>query len=129
MPAVNLPRQQLPCLFASNFLLALALMGGNGKGGKGDRRARQNSQGRGRGAGRELSPAARGGATQAHTQRHFVSQLLIPETDVAVDEGPEGLLGQGASGEVRRGTFRGEAVALKSNEITHSRDVVLARRN
>ena len=31
-----------------------------------------------------------------------------------VDESPEGLLGRGASGDVKRGWFRGAPVALKS---------------
>ena len=34
--------------------------------------------------------------------------------DVEVDESPEGLLGRGASGDVKRGWFRGAPVALKS---------------
>ena len=33
---------------------------------------------------------------------------------MVVDEGPGGLLGNGANGDVRRGSFRGEPVALKS---------------
>ena len=34
--------------------------------------------------------------------------------DVEVDESPEGLLGRGASGDVKRGWFLGAPVALKS---------------
>ena len=38
---------------------------------------------------------------------------LIPEAEVRVIEGKEGVIGQGANGEVRRGFYRGAEVALK----------------
>ena len=45
--------------------------------------------------------------------REEPAAFLIAQAELQVDQGPEGVLGAGALGEVRRGRYRGVVVACR----------------
>ena len=53
--------------------------------------------------------------------------FLIPRMEVSIDEGETGLIGSGALGEVRRGEWKGNIVALKSLHLLRSDESARAR--
>eukprot|EP01047_Picozoa_sp_COSAG01_P085133 COSAG01_NODE_18570_length_1067_cov_0.923554_1_plen_104_part_00 len=53
---------------------------------------------------------------------------VIPAAEVEVEAGAGGLIGRGALGEVRRGTYRGVAIALKGLHLLRTDAAAVSRR-
>ena len=53
-------------------------------------------------------------------------KFVIPRTEIEVEEGVGGIIGRGALGEVRRGTYRGNVCALKSLHLLRTDAASLA---